>query len=240
MVEQLSTKANQDWIDRIHNTPVNDNWFSLVEANPNPVLTRKEYEEIAKDFEAAYSTINNDYEFGKKNLGYLGIYNCPGKAKNTTEYKQTLKAFKQTMNTIGGFTNGNYKIVKLDKGTILYRAGNDGIVDSKGNVHTCGSFWTKGRIDSLLMIREKLALCRHWRDFNEETLDSELSKEFNQLTKVYAYELKVDTYAIVGPVAYQGEMYFGNTDILQYYIDSRVMEHIAAKIDEFCLNNSEF
>lgn len=71
--DQLITKVNQDWIDRIHSTPVNDNWFTLVDANPNPMLkSRKEYEEIAKDFEIAYSTIDNSYEFGKKNLGYLG------------------------------------------------------------------------------------------------------------------------------------------------------------------------
>ncbi len=103
-----------------------------------------------------------------------------------------------------GFAGGKYNMIKLDRNTVLYRAGQAG-----GGRNAFGQWFTQEPIVPEAQGRLDLAIKPYWTD-TEGVITG-----VSPLKSTYALKIPKGTVVYQGPVAYQGGSYLGGQNIMQ-------------------------
>jgi len=140
---------------------------------------------------------------------------------------------------LSGFKNQEYDVIKIPKGTIFYRYGEFVDISIEGNKQRAfGSFYSDSILKTASQVRDNLAIRRYWPE-NQNPNSAPENPYYVAMDARYVFKVKESIYMIVGELAYQGEYYTGQTNMLQYYLDYNVALEALELIDYNSLNKQE-
>lgn len=128
-------------------------------------------------------------------------------AANVFDAEGNLNASSPALN----FSGGKYNLIRIDKSTILYRAGTKGA--------PFGNWFTREPLGSEIQVRDMLAVKQYWRDnLGEIKIDEFGNPKKSPLDTVFGIEFPKGTVIYEGPTAGQGGPYLGGGN--QIYIET--------------------